>query len=298
MTTKARDGKGQPGRGGIGGVNPSHGSSHPAGKSDRAATSGDAHAPAGFDSRPAPPPADDSAHDVEALFARLDRRLGLEASVPAVEPPAGYQLDAKGRLCPAKLVRPADELQDDTARRILAFGVDLADQIARFRRHSYADVGAMLELLGDEYGLPRKPGRKGNFSIQSYDGRLKVVIQVQDRIVFGPELQVARRIVDECVREWADGQRAEVVALLQGAFEPDREGNISREAVFRLQRIEIDDPRWQQVRQAISDAVRVTGSRTYLRLYLRGDADGPWKTVPIDIASSWDDTDEIDEATT
>ena len=239
-----------------------------------------------------------AAHDMAALEARLERRLALEATTPAVDPPAGYRPDSKGRLVPDQLVGPADELEDSTVRRILAFGTDLADQIARFRRHSYADVGAFLEVLGDEYGVPRKPGRRGNFSLRSYDGRLKVVIQVQDRITFGPELQVARRIVDDCIAEWTDGQRPEVMALIQGAFEPDREGQISREAVFRLRRIEIEDPRWKQVRQAIDDAVRVVGTRCYLRLYLKGDVDGAWKAVPIDISSEWNDTDEIAEATT
>lgn len=242
------------------------------------------------DDTPAP---EAPAHDLEALTARLDRRLALLASAPAVEPPPGFRPDRKGRLIPERLIRPADVEEDAAVRRILAFGVDLADQISRYRRHTWADIAAFLELLADEYKAPRKAGRKGNFTLQSHDGRLKVVIQVQDRIVFGPELQVARGIVDECIAEWSNGARAEVVTLLQGAFEPDREGNISRDAVFRIRRIEIDDPRWRQVRQAIDDAVRVVGSRVYLRLYLRGDADGPWRAVPIDIAADWTDTDDL-----
>ena len=111
--------------------------------------------------------------------------------------------------------------------------------------------------------------------------------------MFGAELQVARRIVDECIREWADGSRDEVIALLQGAFEPDKAGEISRESVFRIRRIEIDDPRWRQVQQAIDDAVRVVGTKAYLRLYFRGDVDGAWKQVPIDIASDWTDTSQL-----
>lgn len=233
------------------------------------------------------------AWDVDALLAQLEQRLALEASGPAVEPPPGYRADAKGRLVPPGLVRPADELEDATVRRILAFGVDLADQISRFKRHSYDDVAAFLECLGEEYNVQRKPGRRGNFTLQSYDGRAKVVLQVQDRIVFGPELQVARKLVDECIAEWSNGTRDEVVALLQGAFEPDRAGHISREAVFRLRRIDIDDPRWRQVRQAIDDAVRVVGTKAYMRLYLRGSATDAWRPVPIDIAADWMDTAEL-----
>ena len=239
-----------------------------------------------------------AAHDVDALVARLDRRLGIEATAgPAPEPPpppAGYRMDAKGRLCPERLVRPQDDLEDQTVRRILAFGVDLADQISRFQQHTYADVAAMLDVLAAEYGGGRRPGRRGNYSLTSYDGRLRVVVQVQDQIQFGPELQAARGIIDDCIEEWADGSCPEIKALMQHAFQPDKQGEVSREAVLRLRRLDIDDERWRQARRAIDDSIRVVGSKVYLRLYLRGSNQGPWRPVPIDISGEWTDTESLE----
>ena len=235
--------------------------------------------------------------DVDALLERLERRLGIEAdrdgAPPAAVPPAGYRQDAKGRLVPERIVRPQDDLEDQTVRRILAYGVDLADQISRFQQHTYRDVAAMLEVLVSEYGGGRKPGRRGNFSLTSYDGRLRVVIQVQDRVEFGAELQAARRIVDECIDEWAEGANENIRALVQHAFEPDKTGQVNREAILRLRRLDIDDERWRQARRAIDDSIRVTGSRVYLRLHLRGSSEGAWKPVPIDIAGGWRDTDTL-----
>lgn len=222
------------------------------------------------------------------LLDRLDRRLGACAP-PAVQPPEGYRPDAKGRLVPERLVRAEDLLQDQTVRRILAYGVDLADQIARFRAHSYSDVGSLLDLLAEKYGGGRRPGRRGNYSITSFDGRCRVIVQVQDRLTFGPELQAARALVDECITEWAEGTRDEIRALVQHAFQPDQEGRVNREAVFRLRRLDIDDERWRQATRAIDDSIRITGTRTYLRLYIRATAEAPWSAVPIDIASDWQD---------
>ena len=239
-------------------------------------------------------------HDVDALLARLDRRLRLEAvrdqAPPAADPPAGYRTDPKGRLTPERLVLPQDALEDQTARRILAFGCDLADQISRFRQHSFADVAALLEILANKYGGGggRRPGRRGNYSITSYDGRLKVTIQMQDQLGFGPELQAARTIIDGCLDEWAAGAGDEIRAIVQHAFQPDKSGQVSREAVLRLRRLDIDDDRWRMARQAIDDSIRVTGSKVYLRLYLRGWQGGTWKAVPIDIAVPWQDTDALD----
>ena len=220
------------------------------------------------------------------LLDRLDQRL--DAGRPdgtALDMPEGYRPDGKGRLVPLRLVRPEDDLEDQTVRRIAAYGVDLHDQIKRYREHCFDDVGQLLELLAAEYGGGRRPGRRGNYSITSYDGRCRVVIQVQDQLTFGPELQAARRLIDECIVEWAAGARDEIRALVQHAFQPDQEGNVNREAVFRLRRLDIDDDRWREARRAIGDSIRMAGSRTYLRLYVRSTPDAPWQPVPIDIAS-------------
>lgn len=244
----------------------------------------------------AAPPRGAGDRDVDLLLEHLDDRLALEATaagVEPVEPPPGHRPDGKGRLVPDRLIGPVDELEDATVRRILAFGLDLADQVSRFRRHSYADVAALIDVLAESYGAARRPGRKGNLSLMSYDGRLKVTIQVQERLVFGPELESARALVDECIAEWSEGVRPEVSRLLQDAFRPDQQGNISREAVFRLRRTDIDDPRWKGVQRAISDAIRVVGTRTYLRLYLRGAPDAPWRPVPIDVSADWTDTGQL-----
>ena len=238
-----------------------------------------------------PPP---KTWDVGGLLARLDRHLDAAASSPPVTAPDGYRTDPKGRLVPPDLVSPSDLLQDDTARRIAAFALDLADQIARFRAHTYNDLAALLELLANEYGV-RVRGRKGNYSVRSHDGRIKVAVQVADRVHYGPELQVARELVDECVSEWSSDARPEIRALVQHAFEPDREGKVHHEAVCRLRRLDIDDDRWRQARQAIDDSIRVIGSRAYLRVHFRGGPNDPWKPIPIDISSDWTDTSELDE---
>ena len=226
---------------------------------------------------------------VEALLAKLDAHLERAADGgERPEPPDGFRYDAKGRMTPDRLIAPADELEDQTVRRILAFGLDLANQVARFRAHTADDLTALLDVLAEEYGRKRR-GRKGNYQCVSYDGRLKVVIQVQDRIAFGPELQVARQLIDECITSWSDGASDELVALAQHAFEPDKDGAVNREAVFRLRRLAVDDPRWRQAQQAISDSIRVLGSANYIRFYLRGTPEQPWTPVPIDLASTWTD---------
>ena len=228
------------------------------------------------------------ARDVEALLDQLDGRLAAESSWPDVAVPDGYAVNAKRHMIPGELVRDADSLENDVVRRILAFGLDLANQIARFRAHTFDDLATFLDLLGEQYGRRRTAG-KGGYSCTSYDGRLKVQVQVQDRITFGPELQVARELVNACLIDWAEDAQPEARAIIQDAFAVDKHGSVNREAVFRMRRLQIDDERWKRAQQAVSDSIRTEGAKAHVRLYMRPTPEASWTLVPINIASGWMD---------
>ena len=196
-----------------------------------------------------------------------------------------YMADAKGALVPVDMVKPADKLADQTVRKIIAYAEELSAQIARFRGHTFDDVAALLDLVAEQYGA-RLGGKKGNLTLTSYDGTQKVVVQVQDQISFGPELQAAKALVDECIESWSEGAREEIRALVNHAFDVDKEGQINRSALFQLRRVKIEDDRWHRAMEAVSDAIRVIGSKQYVRFYKRADPNGRWEPVTIDLAAA------------
>lgn len=207
-----------------------------------------------------------------------------QAAAPAVVPP-GYMMDSKGRLVPEHLVRPLDSLMDQTVRKMIAYAQDLSAQISRFRGHSFDDVTAFMATAAEDYGASLG-GQKGNVTLTSYDGTQKVQVQVADRLTFGPELQVAKALIDECIAEWSAGARAEIRALVEHAFRPDKEGQVSRDAVLALRRVEIDDDRWRRAMDAITDSIRVVGSKSYIRFYRRTDPTAKWEPITVDLAAA------------
>jgi hypothetical protein len=120
----------------------------------------------------------------------------------------------------------------------------------------------------------------------SYDGLYKVTVQVADNVTFGPELQVAKTLVDECLMDWSAGANAELKAVITRAFNTDKEGQINRAALYSLLRLEISDERWRNAMQAIRDAMRVVGSKSYVRFYQRASTDAPWTAITIDLAKA------------
>lgn len=215
------------------------------------------------------------------------------AAEPAVALPPGavevggkpYMQDAKGKLVPLSMVKAADLLIDEKVRWMMGHAVDLNAQIARFRGHCFDDVGSLQALLAQEYGTT-VGGAKGNLSLTTIDGCMKVTVQVADQVVFGPELQAAKKLVDECLADWGSGAGDELRAVVNNTFDVDKEGQINRSALFSLMRLAIEEPRWQRAMDALRDSIRVIGSKTYIRFHRRDAADGPWQAVTIDLSAA------------
>ena len=196
-----------------------------------------------------------------------------------------YMADAKGNLVPVEAIKPADRLEDEVVRKIMVFASSLSDQISRFRGHTMTDLGEFDALLQQEYNAT-KGGPKGNRTYQTFDGLKKVTIQIADFVDFGPQLQVAKRLLDECLTEWAADSRPEIRAVITRAFNTDKEGQVNRSEIFMLLRLDIEDTRWQDAMRAIREAMRITGSKEYVRFYERASITDGWRAVTIDMAKA------------
>lgn len=196
----------------------------------------------------------------------------------------GFMKDAKGRLVPEHLVKPADKLVDQTVRKILGYAEELSARIARFKGHTYDDITTTLDLLAEQYNA-KLGGERGNVSLTSFDGTVRAQVSVQDRITFGPELEIAKALIYRCIGKWSSGSRPEILALVDDAFQVSQEGKVNREALLRLRRLEIDDADWHQAMRALTDSIRVIGSREYIRIHRRADPKGKWEQVPLDLAA-------------
>lgn len=213
-------------------------------------------------------------------------------AVPAALPGGAWMMggrpvmtDAKGHFVPLSLVKPMDLIIDETVRKMIGFATELSEQIARFRGHCFDDVGSLQALIAQDYGATLG-GAKGNISLTTFDGCMRVTVKVADLIEFGPELQAAKRLVDECLTEWSENSRDEIRALVTRAFQVDKEGQINRSEIFMLMRVAIDDERWQRAMQAVRDSIRTIGSKTYFNFYVRPEADAKWQAISIDLASA------------
>ncbi len=198
--------------------------------------------------------------------------------------PAGYVKDARGRLVPEALIKPIDQLRDQTIASLVDSAKSLRGLMAEYKARAFADIAAFVEASNEQYGV-KVGGTKGNITLVSFDGRYKVVRQIAERIQFGEQLQAAKELIDQCIVEWSQGSNDNLKVLVNEAFQVDKEGNVNTGRVLALRRYEIKDEKWKTAMEAISDSIRVTGSKPYIRLYERvGDSD-EYVPISLDLAA-------------
>ncbi|MEI7036470.1 DUF3164 family protein [Fulvimonas yonginensis] len=196
--------------------------------------------------------------------------------------PPGHRMDAQGRLVPESKIKPIDKTRDELVRELYAEAEDLNQRIRAFKTKVHQDIAAFVQLSAEQYDV-KLGGDKGNVHLTSFDGELKVLRAMAELIMFDERLQSAKDLIDQCLREWTADARPEISLLVQDAFRVDATGKIRTGAVLALHRLDIEDERWQRAMTAISEAVQVVGTKSYVRFYKR-DANGQYKALSLNIA--------------
>ena len=195
-----------------------------------------------------------------------------------------FRRNAKGNLVPVDQIKDIDRLRDDLVQHVISEVLALQAEMRRVKALLIDEVDAFLELSAREYDTSYG-GKKGNVTLASFDGQYQVKRAVADHLAFDERLQVAKELIDQCIHEWTAGSRSEVQALVEHAFQTDREGKINTARVLGLRSLNIQDEKWQQAMKAIVDSIQVTGSKSYLRFYQRQGQDGPYRQIPLDVAA-------------
>lgn len=196
--------------------------------------------------------------------------------------PAGHRKDAQGRLVPESNIKPIDRLRDELVRELFAKAEQLHAQIAAFKKEAFNTIDTFAQMSADEYQVVLG-GKKGNLTLLSFDGEIRVQRAVAEYIQFDERLQAAKELIDECLREWTIDARPEIATLVQDAFRVDAAGKLRTGSILALRRLDITDERWLCAMKAIADAVQVVGSKSYVRFHRR-DGNGEYQALSLDIA--------------
>ncbi|TCW05589.1 uncharacterized protein DUF3164 [Raoultella sp. BIGb0138] len=196
--------------------------------------------------------------------------------------PEGYRVNAQGHYVPESQIKPLDMLRDEVVLSIVSAARQQRQALAEFKIESMSKIGDFIDLSAAEYGV-EYGGAKGNVTLVSFDGRYKLVRAVGEHRVFDERIQAAKKLIDTCISEWSGGADEKIMALVDHAFRVNKQGKIDINQVLGLRQLNIDDPKWNEAMDAVADAIQVTGTSQYLRLYER-QLDGVYKQISLDLA--------------
>lgn len=197
--------------------------------------------------------------------------------------PAEYMRDACGNLIARENVRDIDLARNDLVNELAAKALELHERLTAFKASALGDIDSFVELSAERYGV-KLGGKKGNVTLDTFNGQFRIERQVAEHIAFDEGLQAAKALIDECLREWTQGGNANVRTLVDHAFRVDKKGKLNTGAILGLRRLKIDDERWGRAMTAISESITVMGTCMYVRVYRR-DENGRYNIIALDMAA-------------
>lgn len=197
--------------------------------------------------------------------------------------PEGFKQDSKGRLVPENTIKPIDIVRDDLVVDLIEKAKEAQEQLKRFKASAFSEIAAFIDLSLKQFEI-HIGGNKGNITLYSFDGKYKIVRQIQDTIRFDERLQAAKILIDQCIQSWSESSNDHIKTLILDAFQVDKEGKISTGRVLGLRRHDFDDPKWLQAMDAIAESINIVDSKRYVRFYER-DSEGKYQAISLDFAN-------------
>jgi hypothetical protein len=197
--------------------------------------------------------------------------------------PKKYWKDADGAYRPVDKIKPIDKDRHYTVTAIVEQAKQVSADMLAFKLTAMAGINEFVDRSLSEYKI-QVGGAKGNISLISFDGKYKIVRQMQDSIVFDERLAAAKILLDQCIMGWSKGSNDNLKVLVNKVFQVNREGKISTGRVLELRQYDIKDEKWLLAMKAINDSIKVVASKSYIRFYERFEETGEYLPINLDVA--------------
>ncbi len=210
----------------------------------------------------------------------------LDAGQDVYQPPReGMIRNARGGENMRQHVQVRCLLQNDITVKMVEGARALRDLIVEQKRQLAADGELYVRSMMALYNA-NPTGRRGGFTITSYDDLMKAEFSVSDYRAVDGAIVAAQALVAEVLNDLMGQIEPWMRDLLDSAFNRDeRTGKINMDNLQKLKRVDIPHPKWPDACAAIEDSVRVTGSQSYLRFYERDRQDEKWRAISLQFSA-------------
>jgi hypothetical protein len=200
------------------------------------------------------------------------------------DPNAPMRTNHVGAFYPAKAIDVVEASEDDLVNDLVEAYKEQQGHLREFKEVTLKKVEEFLDFAFSHYEVKRE-GKNGDVLLMSFNQLRKVTITYSGYFTKSVEFNIAKQIIDEIKRE-EDGKLTPVAKGLLEAFYT-KKGDISITGMIRLSRADIPHPRWPEVKNLLSKALRPTDKKAYFRIYERNstEAKDGWQQISLDFST-------------
>ena len=176
--------------------------------------------------------------------------------------------DAQGREFPVKVLHTEIVEKDAAVKKAMDCALKLQERIISDKQKLIQTIEKYLNDAARRNNLEWK----GNALLISFDEKYRVEMRFREKIQFGIELQLAKQKIDECIKAWSADSNDNLKAIVNDAFQLDKNGQLARYRIFSLRRFKIKDPVWKEAMELIDKAILVTSTKQYISFAVRDEA--------------------------
>lgn len=178
-----------------------------------------------------------------------------------------FYVDAKGGLVPEEAIKPIDLLRDQLVVGVLDKVMDMRKKMKDTKAECMADIEAFVNIAAEQYGV-KLGGEKGNTTLTSFDGKSRVVLAFSEALDLTEGVHAAKQLIDDYLTELTKDSSSDLRTLVTNAFRV-RQGKMDVKRILELRSYNIDDDRWKQAMDIISDSIRVASSKRCFRVHTK-----------------------------
>lgn len=201
-----------------------------------------------------------------------------------IQIPPGYAMRANGDLVKLENLTDLEREEDALVNAIFPRAKALHDAMAEFKYVAMNMIEETIKRCVEEHGIKKFTKIKGNVQFVSVNGNYKIQRAVDDRIEHDSSIEVAMQkfaMYSEVLKEQAGPDAVKFIDIATTA----KNGKYSTSRLIDLLNKDIDHPLYVGAKSALMQSLFISGSKAYLRFYIRNPRDDSWTAMPLQFSS-------------
>jgi hypothetical protein len=187
-----------------------------------------------------------------------------------------------GAEVPDAAVSPFDKKKEKVLVALAKKCEKLANELLLLKKEMYTKGDQLYTERLANKGLTDDV-KKGNYTFFSYDKSLKLEMNVQESIMFGDEIHIAQKKLNEYIEAVTASANSDIQQLIHNAFKT-RKGSLDKARVLSLFSLKIEHPLWKEAMDLIRESIQTNDSRRYGTIS-KQNTEGEYKVFNLNFSS-------------